>query len=61
MTEAEMLARMDSRELTRWWTLYQIEADEVAEQRHRLDSDDGTVVFHGRDEDEDGDDEPESL
>ncbi len=59
MTEAELLDRISSRELTRWFVLYQVEAEEDDERRHRAESDDGQLIIQGRDHgDDDGDDEP---
>lgn len=66
MGRAEMLARMDSRELTGWLTLFRvkdIERQEAEEEaRHRRESNDGDVVTYGKprsefDEDDDGETE----
>lgn len=55
MTRAEMLARMESRELSAWYALYRVRHDEAEYERHRAESGDGVVVITGRgDEDEDG-------
>lgn len=55
MTRAELLERMDSRELSGWWALYQVEGEEAEYQRHLAESGDGQVVISGRDEGEDDD------
>ena len=52
MGRAEMLARMDSQELTGWMALLKVhehereQADEMA--RLRAESNDGEVVVHGK-------------
>jgi hypothetical protein len=64
MTRAEMLARVDSRELSAWWVLFEVQADEDARrqktQRDLAESGDGIVIEHGRrspDDDDDADDD----
>lgn len=56
-----MLALMDSQELTGWLVLGHVLDDEraTAEEhaKHVADSDDGTVVYHGRPEDDDEEDD----
>lgn len=57
MTRREMLARMDSRELTEWYALYATRAKEAERARHRAESDDGQVIIYGLDDDDDDVDE----
>ena len=61
MTRAEMLTRLDSRELTAWLALFEVKANEDARadkrRRDLLESGDGVVVEYGRPRDEDDDDE----
>lgn len=54
MTRDEMIARITSRELSAWWALYQVEAEEEERRRDVLESGDGHVIVTGLD-DEDGD------
>jgi hypothetical protein len=60
MTEAEMLDRMTSAELTRWSVLFEVEAQERQDAKDRAESGDGIVNDPMRedDTDDDGDDEP---
>lgn len=61
MGRAEMLARMESRELTGWLTLFEVkdieqrEAEEEA--KYRRESDDGEVIYHNKPPSEFDDDE----
>jgi hypothetical protein len=60
MGRAELLARMDSRELTGFAVLLRVqheEREEAAEEaRHRAESKDGEVVYHNRPTDSDDED-----
>lgn len=53
MTREELIARMDSRELSAWWALYQVEGEEREYQRHVAESGDGEVTISGRDDEDD--------
>jgi hypothetical protein len=56
MTREEMLARISSPELTAWWALFEVEADEAEHHRDVIESGDGQVIVHGLDDDEDEED-----
>lgn len=56
MTRDEMLARMTSQELTAWWALYEVEAEESKHARDIAESGDGQVIVHGGDDEEEDDD-----
>jgi len=55
MTCDEMIERMTSLELTKWWVLYQVRGEEAEHQRNVAESGDGQVVYYGRDEDDEDD------
>lgn len=58
MTEDELLARISSAELSRWWALYQVEAEERDELKHRREAGpDGQVFITGRDDEPDDEDD----
>ena len=53
MTREELLTRMDSRELSGWWALFQVRGEEAEHRRHVAESGDGQVIVTGRDDDRD--------
>lgn len=58
MTRREMLARLDSQELSGWWALFQVHHEESEHARHVAESGDGQVFEYGRETDEDDNDGP---
>lgn len=61
MTRAELLARIDSRELSGWMALFLAQHDEQEEAaeraKHLADSGDGEVIEYNKPRDQDDDDE----
>lgn len=57
MTRGELLSRMSSIELSSWWALFQIRAEEHQRAKDLADSGDGQVIVHGKDDEDDDDDE----
>jgi hypothetical protein len=56
MTRDEMVARMSSLELTHWWALFVVHAEERKHAEDVADSGDGIVYEYGRQEDDESDD-----
>jgi hypothetical protein len=56
MTRDEMVARMSSLELTHWWALFVVHADERKRAEDVAESGDGIVIEYGKDEDDESDD-----
>ncbi len=68
MTEAELLDRISSKELSKWFALYQIEAEDRQAEKDRIEAGPDGQVFDPRqvteddasgDESDDGDGETE--
>jgi hypothetical protein len=60
MTRGEMIERTPSLELSHWFALFLVHAEEREHARHIADSGDGIVYEYGRKDDEpddDGDDQ----
>jgi hypothetical protein len=55
MTREEMLARMPSLELTKWFALFLVQAEERQHARDVAESGDGIVYESGREDDSDDD------
>jgi hypothetical protein len=55
MTRDEMVARMSSLELTHWWALFVVHADERKRAEDVAESGDGIVIEYGKDDDTDDD------